>query len=106
MTNRKWQVRRHERGRWHVISPEGWALAVGSTWADAMESVGHLSRTIGGQVPNAPGLTTRWMPNRSIVHPYLLAVADSDGGTIFLTPRELRPLAVALLAIDKQGEPK
>lgn len=117
-TNRRWRVARLAatesgvtRYTWAAMHTGAWAYKEFATWREAMDYADQQARTrevvlprishSGDWVPNMPTLRLGWEHHHTGT---TFWVEDRGINSITVRPDELRPLALALLAMHYQQE--
>ena len=113
----RWKVRREWRDTlesysWVAIWPSGLSGDVFFTWREAMAYADRMARTVtvelprirtsGDPVPGALDLLLGW-ENPYWAGKHTAWIADRSSDAILVRPYELKPLALALLALAEQG---
>lgn len=112
----KWKVWRHPlSGKWIVNDPDRRLVqAPGNTWREAMDYADRMARTVevvlpriagcGDRVPGAPGIRLGWEYMAMDRDALAFWVEDEGSDVIHVQLDELRPLALALLALAEREE--
>lgn len=108
------RVRRTKiRGDWEVWNPDTYMAVYFTTWREALTCADREARTVtvevprildsGDPVPSAPQLHLGW-EYQDWVDKHVIWVGDHGSDMIYVKPDELKPLALALLALHYQQE--
>ena len=100
----RWKVVKSETGEWVTMSPGNRFQADFDTHAEALDYADRMARTREVVLPRvAPqgevSVSATWYCDQGAIH-YI----NSAGQVVQGTPAELRPLALALLALAEQEE--
>lgn len=107
----RWKVARHEvtswlgtSYQWCVMDADNWQIRDFNTWREALAYADRVARTREYVLPRvAPqgevSVSATWYCDQGAIH-YI----NSAGQVVQGTPAELRPLALALLALAEQEE--
>lgn len=108
----RWKVRKTRTwGDWEAWNPSTLQATYYDTWREAMDYADRMARTVtvprildsGDPVPGAPDLTLGW-EYQLWVDKHAVWVGGQGCDMIHVKPEELKPLALALLAMHYQQE--